>query len=85
MLDQLLRGGFLLAAPLLIAMLLGEIALGLISRFAPQMNLFDIALSVKGLITVVGLPVYAVFLITYLRDGLAPLASITEQLRLFAG
>lgn len=85
LLDSLLRGGVLLAAPLLIAMLLAEITLGLISRFMPQLNVFDIALSVKGLIVAAGLPVYAVFLIAWLRDGLAPLASLPEALRQLAG
>jgi type III secretion protein T len=84
LLDALLRGGALLAAPLLIAMLLAELTLGLISRFMPQLNVFDIALSVKGLIVTVGLPVYAVFLIAWLRDGLAPLASLPEQLQRLA-
>ena len=55
-------------------MILAELNLALVSRFAPQLNVFDLSLSPKGLVLVIGLPVYAAFLITYLRDGLAPLA-----------
>lgn len=85
MLDNLLRGGLVLAGPLLIAMLLAELALGLINRVAPQINVFDMALTMKSLILSVGLPIYAVFLFSYLRDRLLPLVSIVAQLRHFAG
>ena len=85
MLDRLARGGLVLASPLLVAMLLAEFSLGLISRFAPQLNVFDLALSVKGIVHAVGLPIYAVVLIGYLRDGLSPLADLLGQLRGFAG
>lgn len=85
MLDDMFKAGFVLAAPLLGAMLLTELSLALISRFAPQLNVFDLALSVKGLVYVIGLPVYAVFLIGYLRNGLAPLLSIGDLLRHLSG
>ncbi len=38
-----------LAAPLLIAMFLAEIAFGIASRIAPQVNIFDLTLSIKNL------------------------------------
>ena len=84
-LDQLMSGGLLLAAPILIALVISELSLGLVGRFAPQLHIFDLALSVKGIVFVVGLPVYAVFLMAYLRDGLAPLADIGREIRQFAG
>jgi type III secretion protein T len=84
-LDDLLRGGLLLAGPLLTAMLLTEIALGLINRIAPQINVFDMALAVKSLVLSIGLPIYAIFLFAYLRDGLLPLTSIVQQLARLAG
>ena len=84
-LDRLMLGGLLLASPLLVAMLMAEFSLGLISRFAPQLNVFDLAMAVKGIVYVVGLPIYAVVLVGYLRDGLAPLAHLASQLRGFAG
>ena len=83
--DRVLASGFLLASPLLGAMILVELALALVSRFAPQLNVFDLAMSLKGLVYVVGLPLYAVFLIGYLRDGLGPLASFADQLHQLAG
>jgi len=85
LLDSILGAGLLLASPLLVAMLLAELSLGLINRFMPQLNVFDLALSAKGLVLVVGLPLYAVFLIMYLRNGLAPLPSVQDELRLLSG
>jgi len=84
-LDSILGAGFLLALPLVGAMLLAELALALVSRFVPSLNVFDLAMAVKGLVQVVGLPVYAVFLIGYLRSGLAPLTGIGDALRHLAG
>ncbi|XBS70289.1 type III secretion system export apparatus subunit SctT [Acerihabitans sp. KWT182] len=40
----------ILASPVLAALLLSEILLGLLSRFAPQMNAFSISLTIKSLI-----------------------------------
>ncbi len=84
-LDSILGAGFLLASPLVGAMLLAELALALVSRFVPSLNVFDLAMAVKGLVQVVGLPVYAVFLIGYLRSGLAPLTGIGDALRHLTG
>lgn len=84
-LDSLMAGGLILASPLLVAMLLTEFSLGLISRFAPQLNVFDLAMAVKGIVYVVGLPIYAIVLVGYLRDGLSPLGYLAQQLRGFAG
>lgn len=83
-LDRLLAGGLVLASPLLVAMLLAEFALGLASRFAPQLNVFDLAMAVKGIVHAVGLPIYALVLVSYLEGSLAPLARLAAELRGFA-
>ena len=85
MLDSVLGAGLVLAAPLLIAMLLAEFGLALVSRFVPSLNVFDLAMSLKGLVMVFGLPLYLVFLIGYFRQGLAPLADLTAAFRALAG
>ncbi|WP_376091777.1 type III secretion system export apparatus subunit SctT [Roseomonas sp. CCTCC AB2023176] len=81
LLDALFRTGLILAAPLLIALLLTELALALVGRFAPSLNIFDLAMSVKGIVFVVSLPLYAMFLPRYLRDALVPLATAADALR----
>jgi type III secretion protein T len=85
LLDSILAAGLLLASPLLVTMVLAELSLGFINRFMPQLNVFDLSLPVKGLILVIGLPAYAVFLITYLRNGLLPLPHVQDQLRMLSG
>jgi len=82
--DALFRTGLILAAPLLIALLLTELALALVGRFAPALNVFDLAMSVKGIVFVVGLPLYVLFLPRYLRDILVPLAASGDTLRSLA-
>lgn len=82
-LDRLLLGGVVLASPLLVAMLLAEVSLGLVGRFAPQLNVFDLAMAVKGIVHAVGLPIYALVLVGYLEGGLAPLARLVAELRGF--
>lgn len=81
--DALFRTGLILAAPLLIALLLTELALAFVGRFAPALNVFDLAMSVKGIVFVVALPIYALFLPRYLRDALVPLAASGNVLRGF--
>lgn len=85
LLDSVLGSGLLLAAPLIVAMVIAELTLGFINRFMPQLNVFDLSMSVKGLIQVIGLPIYAIFLIGYLRGHLAPLLYIQDEFRLLSG
>lgn len=85
LLDQVMRGGLTLAGPMVVALVLTELSLGLVGKFAPQLHVFDLALSIKGIVFVVGLPVYAVFLIGYLNSGLTPLVGIVQEIRQFAG
>ena len=85
LLDTVLGSGLLLAAPLVVAMLIAELSLGFINRFMPQLNVFDLSMSMKGLIQVIGLPIYAIFLIGYLRGHLAPLLYIQDEFRLLSG
>ena len=85
LLDRVLSAGLLLASPLLIVMLLSELALALVSRFAPQLNVFDLAMSMKGLIYVIGMPIYAVFLIGYVRADFSDLLHMQDELRIWSG
>ena len=85
LLDGVLGAGLVLAAPMLIAMVLAEFGLALVSRFAPSLNVFDLAMSFKGLVQVIGLPIYALFLVGYLRGGMAPLAGFAARLPALGG
>lgn len=85
MLDEVMRLALLLAGPLLIAMFMGEAALAFVARFAPQLNVFDLSLSVKSAILVCLLPVYAAFLLDNFKADLAPLRHVMDQLRPYFG
>ena len=50
LLSYLVTNMMILASPVLAALLLSEMLLGLLSRFAPQMNAFSISLTIKSLI-----------------------------------
>lgn len=81
-LDQMLRLALRLAVPLLLAMLLADVALILIGRAAPQLRVDDQALAVRNIAFFVMLPVYGVFLFTYMRQDFALLPGALDLLRL---
>lgn len=57
-LGTLIINAFTLCSPLIIVFLLTELLLGLLSRFAPQLNAFSLALSVKSMVCFVILLLY---------------------------
>jgi type III secretion protein T len=67
------------AVPFLILMLMIEIGLGLLSRFAPQLNVFFVALSVKVLALAAMLLLYGMVVAS--SGSLLPVADFTQQLR----
>jgi type III secretion protein SpaR/YscT/HrcT len=58
LLSASLLAGIGVAAPTVIAMLLTELLLGVLSRFAPQLNAFSVALTVKSIIACLILLMY---------------------------
>ncbi|EBH8768143.1 SpaR/YscT/HrcT type III secretion system export apparatus protein [Salmonella enterica] len=56
--NQIITRALVLASPVLAALLLSEIVLGLLSRFAPQMNAFAISLTIKSTLTLFILLIY---------------------------
>lgn len=68
LLDRSLRLAVLFAAPLVIAMLATELALGLTARTASQLNVFELALAVKSLVLALMLALSALLLVAQLRE-----------------
>jgi type III secretion protein T len=56
--DRIMALAIVLAAPALIAMFLSEFGLGLVSRFAPQLNVFFLAMPVKSAVGILMLILY---------------------------
>ena len=71
--NHLLLTALLLAAPVLLAMFLSELGLALVSRFAPQLQVFYLAMPIKSALGMFVLIVYAGTLFNYSHDLLQTL------------
>ena len=67
-LDQITREGLLLALPPVLAMLLADISLMVISRIAPNLRIDDLGLAVRNAVFVAFMPLYVTFLVFYMRQ-----------------
>jgi type III secretion protein T len=81
LLDDLMGLGLLLVAPIVLSLLLADLALALVARAAPHMNIFVLSLPVKNLAMAVLLVLYGAFLISYMKDNLGLLIDGQETLR----
>jgi type III secretion protein T len=82
--DAVLSLGLVLVGPLVIALLVTDLVLALLSRASPQLNAFDLSLAVKNLVVALLMTLYAVFLVAYLHDDLARLLDVGDMLRRLA-
>ena len=83
-LDQVMRIGVLMVAPLLVAMLITDLMLAYLSRMAPSLHIFDLSLPVKNLFFAVLMVVYISFLIPVMIDQLAQFRGTVEVLKALA-
>ncbi|AUH51332.1 EscT/YscT/HrcT family type III secretion system export apparatus protein [Chromobacterium sp. ATCC 53434] len=74
MLNQVIAKSIVLASPVMAALLLSEAVLGLLSRFAPQMNAFAVSLTVKSAVALLIMLLYFAPVLpdTILRLGFRP-------------
>jgi type III secretion protein T len=83
--DQAMRFAFILAAPLVIVMFVAEFALALVSRFAPQIQVFILAMPIKSALVTFVLVFYFAILIPHATDQLVQSAGRWPELfELFA-
>ena len=73
LLDQMLRQALRLVAPVILAMLLADVSLILVGRVAPNLRIDNQALAVRNLAFYLFLPLYAAFLMFYVRQDMAQL------------
>jgi len=64
--DQLMRLTVILASPVIITVFISEFGLGLMNRFAPQLQVFFLAMPIKSLVAILVM----IFYLTYLMDFL---------------
>jgi type III secretion protein T len=84
LLDRVMTLGLLLVAPIVVFMLLSDLLLALVSRASPQLNVFALSLSVKNLVFVVLLTLYAAFLIRYMETDIGMLLQAGSDLKALA-
>jgi len=70
-----------LVSPIVILMLLTDILLGLVSKAAPQINVFALSLNVKNLVFAVLLVLYGAFMLAYMSNDLALLLRLGSDLK----
>ncbi|WP_131115267.1 type III secretion system export apparatus subunit SctT [Lichenihabitans psoromatis] len=81
LLDRITRQGLLVAVPVVLAMLLADAALLLVARMAPQLRIDDLALSVRNIVFFIVMPLYVMFLMTYMRQDFATLPALLDLMR----
>lgn len=79
--DDLMRSVVVLAAPAIVLLFLTDFGLGLVNRFAPQLNVFFLAMPVKCLVALVVLVLYLPLLLRMLGAEQAETAAELELLR----
>lgn len=85
LLDKVFTMGLMLVAPLVLALFLSDVALALLARAAPQMQVFDLSLSVKSLVLVLLIVLYSSFMFDYMGKDLATLLEGRRQLEIMRG
>lgn len=79
--DDMTKAAVILAAPAMIALFLSEFGLGLLNRFAPQLNVFSLSMPIKSVVGIFILILYLQFFISYVADGFLIVPDIFSQLK----
>jgi type III secretion protein T len=79
--DALMRLAVLLAAPILALCFLTDFGLGLVNRFAPQLNVFVLSMPLKSAVVLAGLSVYGLTMLNVFSDGIHNMDLVFINLR----
>jgi type III secretion protein T len=85
MLDRIMQISILIVAPIVVGLLIADIALGFLSRMTPQFHVFDLSLAVKNLLFTILMAVYVVFLVPLMLSEIGALHGAFDVLRRLAG
>jgi type III secretion protein T len=80
--DSLMLQTVKLAAPVILVLVVVELGIGLVNRFAPQLNVFSLAMPIKGALAIFMLALFLTFLYDSLKQALAPDRAILRLLQL---
>ncbi len=81
LLDGLIKMTVLFAAPVMVAMLLAELALAFVSLFAPQLQVFFLAMPIKSGVAMFILAVYVVILLDFMTPSVINLKDLLPVLQ----
>ena len=84
-LDRLTRLAVLLGSPVILSMLLAELGLALVSRFAPQLQVFFLAMPVKSGIAMFVFAVYAGTMFDIAHDDLLDASTALDSVKAMVG
>ncbi|NIC04757.1 type III secretion system export apparatus subunit SctT [Billgrantia bachuensis] len=85
MLDQVMRVGVMMVAPLVIALLVADLMLAYLARMAPSLNVFSLSLAIKNLLFTFLMLLYIVFLVPLLVEELGTLGDGYRRLETLLG
>ncbi|GAN59201.1 EscT/YscT/HrcT family type III secretion system export apparatus protein [Acetobacter cibinongensis] len=85
LLDEMLSSAISLALPMLLAMLLSDIALSIVSRAAPSLRVDDHAMGARNIVFFFVLTLYTSYLCLFVRQDVARIPAFFEALRLMVG
>lgn len=67
--DEMMRLIVVLAAPIVVTLFLAEFGLGLVNRFAPQLNVFFLAMPIKSVLAAFVLAIYFPWVVQHFNAG----------------
>jgi type III secretion protein T len=79
--DDLMALSLLLAAPVMIALFVSELGLGLVNRFAPQLNVFFLSMPIKSAVGLLIMIFYLQFVLNFIKEGFIDRFDIFTVLR----
>ena len=79
--DDMMLTVVVLAAPVIITVFIAEFGLGLMNRFAPQLNVFVLAMPVKSLVAMIVLVIYLPLLLVMFQDEHIEAGNLFELLK----
>ena len=81
LLDSVSATALLTAAPVILAMLLADMAVIMVGRAVPKLGIFDLGATVRNAVFVAAMVVYGAFLMQYMAVGVAQLRGTDRHLQ----
>lgn len=85
LLDEMLSSAVSLALPMLLAMLLSDVALSIVSRAAPSLRVDDHAMGARNIVFFFVLTLYTSYLCLFVRQDVARIPAFFDALKLMIG